>query len=404
LKSAKKRVLLALLPTVLIIAPLCLGMVLGYGFANKEIREDFRAVAKSETRLAMLKPAEKVQFAKAYDDPQSAVTAMDDYSYNVATVMAPFVGITPDPGQHHNAYINSLQCRSDKEIALPKPPGTFRVFIIGGSAAFGSGASSQDKTISGYLSSILEKELSAETKLNYEVFTLATPSWASTQERIVIENRVLDLQPDLVISFSGNNDVHWGMLGRNVLWFRTYQEEFNWHVLNWAYEEFRKQPMTDVVPVESHPVAPSLVAERLERNVRMSAFALSVTNVRYVFCLQPTLAMTKKPLDPAEQHNLFNLSTIDHTITGSNYFAQCYSLIDLQLSTIKTDNFFYVNLSDVFDSIKTPDRLFLDCYHFGDKGNAIIARCLYDRLKKLLASSQLSSIGAGFAEAGTAGK
>ncbi|HEX4350254.1 MAG TPA: SGNH/GDSL hydrolase family protein, partial [Verrucomicrobiae bacterium] len=295
--------------------------------------------------------------------------------------------------QHHNAFINSLQCRSDKEVSLPKPPGTFRIFIIGGSTAYGSGASSQDKTIGGYLTSILQKELAPETKYNYEVFTLATPSWASTQERIIIENKLLDWQPDLVISFSGNNDVHWGMLGRNVLWFRTYQEEFNWHILEWASKEFQKKPLTDVVPVESHPIAPSLVADRLERNVRLSALALGMTNIPYIFCLQPTLAMTKKPLDDAERNNLANLSTIDHTLSGSNYFSQCYTLIDSELSTLKMDNFIYVNLTGVFDTMKTPDRLFLDCYHFGDKGNAIIARGLFDSLKKLLAASQFSSAG-----------
>ena len=50
--------------------PLCLGLVLGYGFATKEIRKDFQAVSQSETRLAQLKPREKVQFAEAYDDPK----------------------------------------------------------------------------------------------------------------------------------------------------------------------------------------------------------------------------------------------------------------------------------------------------------------------------------------------
>jgi hypothetical protein len=401
LKSAKKKLILALLPTIVIMAPLLIGAVLGYSFATRQIRHDFQAVSDSETRLAMLKPSEQARIAEAYDDPKSAAGTMNDFSYNVATVMTPFVGVAPEPGQHHNAFINSLQCRSDQEVSLPKPPRTFRIFIVGGSTAYGSGASSQDKTIGGYLNSILEKELAPATKYKYEVFTLATPSWASTQERIIIENRLLDLQPDVVISFSGVNDVHWGILGRNVLWYRTYQEEFNWHVLDWAYKEFRLKPMTDIVPVAPHPIAPSLVADRLERNVRLSAFALSLKNVRYVFCLQPVLAVTKKPLDEAERKALAGLAPPDHSISGSNYFSQCYAGIDSQLSTLKLDNFVYINLSDVFDTMKTPDRLFLDSYHFGDKGNAMIARGLFDRLQNLLASAQLSASAAGQVAAGT---
>jgi hypothetical protein len=384
LKAARKKVFLALLPTVVILAPLALGMFLGYRFATRQIRGDYREVAASETRLGWLKPAERVEFSQAYDDPSNAAATMDTYCYNVGTVMTPFVGIAPDPGRHHNAFINSLQCRSDREVVLPKPPHTYRIFIIGGSTAFGSGASSQEKTIGGYLNTLLANELSPETKLNYEVFTLATPSWASTQERIIIENRLLDLQPDLVISFSGNNDVHWGMNGRNIMWFRTYQEEFEWHILDWANTKFGVKPFTDVVEVAPTAVAPSLVAERLERNVELSAFALSLSNVPYVYCLQPTLALTKKPLDPAEQHYLENLGPTNHSVAGSAYFVQCYSNIDLQLRSFKRDNFTYINLTGVFDEIKQPKRIFLDSYHFGDKGNAMIARALFDRIKPLI--------------------
>ena len=67
---------------------------------------------------------------------------------------------------------------------------------------------------------------------NYEVFTMATPAWASTHERIMIENRLSDLEPDLVVSLSGNNDVHWGAKNRNVLWFRAYHDEFYFDLLD----------------------------------------------------------------------------------------------------------------------------------------------------------------------------
>lgn len=345
------------------------------------MRTAFRAVANSETQLAVVKNAERNEFAQAYLDPRSAAESMGDYCYSVGTVMSPFVGCAPEPGQHHNAFINSMQFRSDKEISIPKPAGTYRIFIVGGSTAFGSGAPSQDKTIGAYLNAILEKELSPATRKTYEVFTMATPAWASTQERIIIENKLLDLQPDLVISFSGNNDVHWGMCGDNVMWFRTYQEEFDWHVLDWASEKFRSKPMIDVVPIDAHPIAPSLVADRLERNVKMSAFALGTKNIRYAFCLQPTLALTRKPLDDAERRNLGNLNPSDQSITGSNYFSECYAKIDARLAALKLNNFAYVNLSDSFDAINTPDRIFLDCYHFGDKGNALVARALFNRLR-----------------------
>jgi hypothetical protein len=387
-KSVKTKLLVALLPTAVIVALLCLGAAFCYVLATWKMRSGFRAVSRSETLGALVHKADREKFAQAYYDPNSAAEAMDDFCWSVPNVMSPFVGCGPEPGQHHNAFINSLQFRADKEVTVPKPPQTCRIFITGGSTAFGSGAPGQDRTIGAYLNAILEKELSPTTKYKYEVFTMANPSWASTHERIIIENKLLDLQPDLVISFSGNNDAHWGMNGRNVMWFRTYQEDFNWRVLNWAYGLIRWKRMTDVVALDPRPVAPSLVADRLERNVMLSAFALGMKNIRYVFCLQPTLAVTRKPLVEAEQDNLRNLKSIDISIPGSNYISRCYGEIDSRLAGLKIGNFTYLNLSDAFDTIDTPDRIFTDSYHFGDKGNAMVARSLFNRLRNLLVSSR----------------
>ena len=116
--------------------------------------------------------------------------------------------------------------RSEEKLILPKPSNIHRIFITGGSTAFSSGAPSQDRTIAAYLNRLLSINLTPLTNINYEVFTMATPAWASTHERIMIENRLSDLEPDLVVSLSGNNDVHWEAKNRNVMWFRAYQDEF----------------------------------------------------------------------------------------------------------------------------------------------------------------------------------
>jgi hypothetical protein len=385
----EKRILFALVPTAVIGGLLALGGVCGYALATRQMRSEFDKVIHNQTLgHRLLHTADRGQLAEAYDDPKSAAEAMDDFCYSVPTVVSPFVGYAPEPGQHHNAFSNSMQFRADKEVAMPKPPETFRIFLTGGSTAFGSGAPSQDRTIGAYLNAMLDKELTPVTRHRYEVFAMANPSWASTHERIIIENRLLDLQPDLVISFSGNNDVFWGMNGRNVMWFRTQQEEFNWRVLDWAYGVLRFKPMKDVVALDARPVAPTLVADRLVQNVQLSAFALGLKKTRYVFCLQPTLAVTRKPLDDAERNILLGLKTIDDSVTGSNYFAQCYADIDSRLAGLSMGNFTYVNLTDVFDTQPGSDRVFLDAYHFGDKGNALIARKLFDRLRDLLASPQ----------------
>jgi len=83
-----------------------------------------------------------------------------------------------------------------------------------------------------------------------------------------------------------------------------------------------------------------------------------------------------------EQENLARLTSAK-SAPGSNYFPRCYAEIDSRLKGLKMANFTYLNLSDVFDTMPNADRIFLDSYHFGDKGNALVARGLFDRLRNL---------------------
>jgi hypothetical protein len=105
---------------------------------------------------------------------------MDDFSWAVPSIPTPFVGAAPTPGRHGTAYINAMQFRANREVAMPKPDRTYRIFLTGGSTAYGNGAPSNDTTIGGYLNAIFARQLAPVTGLQYEVFTMANSAWAST--------------------------------------------------------------------------------------------------------------------------------------------------------------------------------------------------------------------------------
>ena len=371
-----KRFKLSLIITVIVIGLVALGGIIGYGVAVQPLRMEIVGYSRGETLggvlKALLRYEEKEQFAKAYHDGTTLMTDMDDFSWAVPNVLTPFVGTGPRPGKNNNAYVNSMQFRADTELAIPKPPNIFRIFITGGSTAFGSGAPSQDKTIAGYLSDMLNRQ--PTSSVQYEVFTAANPAWASTHERIVIENRLSELEPDIILSFSGNNEVHWGLLGRDVLWFRTYADEFFWGLVNTAYKIAWHTPMPEVVKVNTDPVPPHLVAERLAKNVRLSSYVLSLKGIPYLFFLQPTLAVTKKILTEREHSFLHK----------KDYFLKCYDEIDSRLKSVKIDNFSFVNLSSVFDHVSGKEDIFIDSYHFGDKGNELVAGRIVAHLKQII--------------------
>lgn len=70
-------------------------------------------------------------------------------------------------------------------------------FVIGGSAAFGDDASSDQTTISGYLNGLQQ---------DYYFVNAGVPSWNSTQEFYRVGMQLLQYKPDLIVVYDGYND------------------------------------------------------------------------------------------------------------------------------------------------------------------------------------------------------
>ena len=364
----------------LIVAGICclmaagagLGFVAGRYSVIRPFDAKIEGFARAFTLGPLLTKAEKKGIGRVYRDGDGIRDKLDDISWSVPNVTAPFVGSIPAPGVYRGARINALQFRADQELPIPKPDRTFRIFLTGGSTAYGSGAPDQARTIGGYLAELLKDDLAPRTGMNYEVFTMANPAWASTHERIMIENRLSELAPDLVISFSGTNDVHWGILGKDVFWFRTYADAFFQNLIKGIYN-LTDREIPEIIPsVTPEDIPPPEVARKLVKNVKLSTSALAQTDVDYVFVLQPTLATTGKRLTGRERKYL----------RYRDYFRDCYGRIDSALRDMHADNFTYINLAGVFDRMGEQEDIFLDSYHFGDKGNEMVARQIYSQLKE----------------------
>jgi hypothetical protein len=364
---------------VVVLCVLAAGLVLAGFFVGRYsvirvFRAEIRTLAFAETLGKVMTEKQRKGVENAYYDTASARKKLDDISWGVPNSPAPYVGHVPTPGVHNNAHINAMQFRADHEIALPKPKGVYRIFFTGGSTAFGSGAANEDSTIAAYLERLLAKNLTPKTNKTYEVITAANPAWASTHERVFIENRLSEMQPDMVISFSGNNDVHWGEHGDNVLWFRSYYDELFFRLIKRAYTFVGEQPPPDVTKIQRQRIAPDVVASRLLKNVKISSYVLAQTGVQYVFVLQPTLAASAKRLTPREQAFL----------TNQNYFRDCYTKMDEALRRLQSENYYYVNLTGIFDRLDDRQDIFIDSYHFGDKGNDMIAQQIFSHLAERL--------------------
>lgn len=370
MKTATRQWLIAAGLSCLMAAAAGAGFVAGRYSIIRTFETKIEGFARAFTLGPLLTDPEKKSISRVYFDGAAILDRLNDISWSPPNVPAPFVGSIPAPGVYPGTRINSMQFRADRELPIPKPDRTFRIFLTGGSTAYGNGAPDQERTIGGYLAELLKREQTPRTGMNYEVFTMANPAWASTHERIIIENRLSELDPDLVISFSGNNDVHWGILGKDVLWFRTYADDFFQNLIREIYSLTRRE-LPEILPlVTKEDIPPPLVAQKLVKNVSLSAFALSQAQADYVFILQPTLATTGKRQSERERKNLQYV----------DYFQECYARMDKELQALHAENFTYINLADIFDQMDEQDDIFLDSYHFGDKGNEMIAQQIYRHL------------------------
>jgi lysophospholipase L1-like esterase len=99
--------------------------------------------------------------------------------------------------------INSLGFRDARDYTLAKPPGTFRILVLGDSVTFGHGALS-DTTYP----FLFEQRLRQwRPDINWEVWNLGVPGYNTTTELKYLERVGPSYQPDLVIVGFYENDL-----------------------------------------------------------------------------------------------------------------------------------------------------------------------------------------------------
>ncbi|HEX3549294.1 MAG TPA: SGNH/GDSL hydrolase family protein [Candidatus Elarobacter sp.] len=293
-------------------------------------------------------------------------------------VPTPFVGCGSMPGTIAGGSINAMQFRYDREIAVPKPRDTVRVFVVGGSTAFGAGASGNATTAGGYLEQYLNDALAPERRA--EVVTAAACAWTSTHERIVIENRLVELQPDLVVALSGHNDAFWASRGRNVLWTRVFQDDYFFTLVNAALAANGEEPFSTADPGATDTVSPADAARRLARNVAWSHHALASAGADYLFALQPVLKLSRKALTPRERL-LAAQEGAQHWYAGMPAY---YEEFRHALAALDAPGLHVADATAIFDAAGDDVDLFVDSCHFGDRGYDAIARWLCARVVPIL--------------------
>ena len=224
--------------------------------------------------------------------------------------------------------INNLGFRGDNFFKI-KPDNTYRIFMVGGSTLFGTGATSDDTTIPGYLKDFLKYD---KYPYDIEVINAGIQGADSHNELELIKNRLIDLSPDLVIVYDGWNDLRAEYLPESI--------SSNWNLMCKLGQQHNFNVIIIIQPIAG-----------------FSGKVLTETELEY---LKNGKNYDNEPLiNSLKQYNLYakNLQQSENCRNG-------------------------IDLKTVFD--KELETIYSDQGHVLDKGNEIITKVIHKELAHII--------------------
>lgn len=326
-------------------------------------------------------------------DPNEATCPIQPFQADQlnAIISDPLTGYRWQPGfESEWININALGFRGD-EVDLTPAEDTYRVVMVGGSAAFGVGVR-DDETIEHYL----QAELGERMAGSVEVINAGVTSYLSSQELAQILYHVTALEPDLIIVYDGRNDVYFGTSPR---WQPHYTPAMQDQRENTRYPDARSFSQTRLgtflstksaigiafnqlkLVISRSPVSPGgqtlemneAAIDVYQLNLERMVSAAELENIDIMLVMQPSLAAGDKPLTDAE------LDYIEFA-RGEGYYdllAEYYPDGTAALLQVGEDRGVPAyDFTTIFDSVE--ETIYLDEVHLTPEGNQMVADNLAD--------------------------
>lgn len=279
------------------------------------------------------------------------------------------------PNQHlQTININTHGFRGE-EISKEKSNNEFRIFVIGGSTAYGYGATSDETTIPGYLQ---KKFDDMNLDFNVEVINAGLPAADSFIETFYIKNKLLEFEPDLFIIYDGWNDLAHNVRDEN----KTIKQNENtesfevYKFKNFPY--YRTPFVVWNIFYSQSDYWNNFIIDESKTSEKISLWKKRWIDIcelgkkesfSTLLTIQPMLGTGNKVLSSDEAKLAPHLEEHFGIINGLNEMAS--TLLDMNDYCDKT-----ADLRNSFDGISEP--IFYDVGHTNDFGNEIIAQQLFE--------------------------
>lgn len=329
------------------------------------------------------------------------------FRFNSYRIYEHVPGFKEGDGERKWIEINEQGFRRSSETTLVKPNNTFRIFLMGGSAAHGISSAQpypivhiyQNETIDAKLEKFLKQN---HPETNFEVINAAVTGYETYQHTAYILSELLDYNPDLVIFLDGHND----HFINNPL-YKPYQDKeykfwekrlqhptiegsFDYFML-WLskFSAFGKGYMAWKMQkdaINSYPRQPPIIEHSSEKNaiinhkyIAKKTFLRSIetnitilknNNIASIIALQPILVLRdKSSLSDEEKKYVLEEKTIQ--------LLYPYVVDELK-SICKKNKVDFVDINDAFNNKNFKNKqLFIDYCHLNNLGSEITAKALY---------------------------
>jgi lysophospholipase L1-like esterase len=319
-------------------------------------------------------------------------------------------------GLEHNAQ----GFRRSSDVTREKQLGTFRIFLMGGSTAYGTGGLwphiqkkheilKNTETVDAYL----EKQLNARFPgTRFEVINAAIPSIWTHHHLIYLNQTVLKYNPDMVVMLDGYNDFYF--YGRDHDQFLSYAYKEHSHKImgeptlgSLAYVNFwwlgRKSAFVHVA-LRKARVIKQLFAGRPDREpiqvdsavaglrdvypqnalkmVERIAMILQQEKVQGVFVLQPMLILERgRPGMPEIEQKMFDFNGKAYLPNYEQYMVQAVPFVrDLERTTVEKFGASFIDATPIFKQAK--GQIFTDYVHLTPAGNEILATHIANHIQE----------------------
>ncbi len=307
-------------------------------------------------------------------------------------------------------HTNSLAYRGP-EFEICKSEGVFRLLLYGGSFVWGTGALSDDETISGQLEEMLNDRLGGAKR--FEVINCGESNYHSTQEAVFLLIEGVYLSADLAVFIDGVNECarayenlpagypnpferfnkllteqvrrrHEGVFTVDTeLEYLRKQREIVWNeksseLLERWRDLWANRPQGTFSGLAGDFTTPEEYAIRHYYNIRSVRALGREFGFKTAHVIQP-IPLFFKPLHPDEREAIETLRKYDHYFRMLAWWEKYYvQLTDMVQGMCKDAGIPILDLRRIFQD--NPKPLYVDQCHLTGEGYHMVAEALYEWL------------------------